>query len=246
MPSPANKSAPIPTGLQPPNSNKKQDKTPRNSPGGNTNPGGRTPRANTNAALPLVPPPDPKALTKKARKAVNVKGNRGKGQSKSGAGGVAVDGDDKDEYGSASGSGSSEEYYDDAPEIGSAPKAQVQMDKLVSAAEDRAANGTLASRPSLIIGRPAPPRLTSLAEPVKISAGYELITNPASKPMLFDSRRGHVARRGSLASSTGFTDESDWCELNMDGIEVPVERAKYAEVLKRAPTATVVVGDARA
>ena len=67
--------------------------------------------------------------------------------------------------------------------------------------------------------------------------------------MLFDSRRGHVARRGSLASSTGFTDESDWCELNMDGIEVPVERAKYAEVLKRAPatpTASAVVGDARA
>ena len=139
MPPPANKTAPIPTGLHPPNANKKKDKTPRNSPG-NTNGGGRTPRANTNAALPLVAPPDPKALTKKARKAVNVKGNRGKGQSKSGAGGVAVDGDDKGE----SDSGSSEEY-DDAPELGSAPKAEVRMEELVRAAEERAANGALAS-----------------------------------------------------------------------------------------------------
>jgi len=66
--------------------------------------------------------------------------------------------------------------------------------------------------------------------------------------MLFDPRRGHVARRGSLASSTGFTDESDWCELNMDGIEVSVPRAKYAEVLKRAPAPATspVVGGARA
>ena len=137
MPSPADKSAPIPTGLHPPSANKKKDKTPRNSPG-NTHPGGHTPRANTNAALPLVPPPDPKVLTKKARKAVNIKGNRGKGQSKSGAGGVAVDG------GQESGSGSSEEF-DDAPEIGSAPKAQVKMGELVSAAEERAAKGALAS-----------------------------------------------------------------------------------------------------
>jgi len=140
MPSPANKSAPIPTGLHPPNTNKK-DKTPRNSPG-STHAGSRTPRANINAALPLVAPPDPKALTKKARKAVNIKGNRGKGQSKSGAGGVAVDGDDKDEH--ESGSGSSEEH-DDAPELESAPKAKVQMGELVSAAEERAANGSLAS-----------------------------------------------------------------------------------------------------
>ena len=86
---------------------------------------------------------------------------------------------------------------------------------------------------------------------MKITAGYELITNPASKPMVFDPRRGHVARRASLASSTGFTDESDWCELNMDGIEVPVQRAKYAEVVKkagaaRAVTAIAVVGGARA
>lgn len=143
MPSPADKSAPISTGLRPPSANKKKDKTPRNSPG-NTHPGGRTPRANTNAALPLVPPPDPRALTKKARKAVNIKGNRGKGQSKSGAGGVAVEGDDKDEYESGSGSGSSEEF-DDAPNIGSGPKAQIQMGELVSAAEERAATGALAS-----------------------------------------------------------------------------------------------------
>lgn len=73
-----------------------------------------------------------------------MKGNRGKGQSKSGAGGVVVDGDDKEEQESGSGSGSSEEY-DDTPEVGSAPKAEVQIDELVRAAEERAANGALAS-----------------------------------------------------------------------------------------------------
>ena len=140
MPSPATKSAPISTGLHAPNANMKKEKTPRNSPGHG---GGRTPRANTNATLPPVVPPDPRALTKKARKAVNVKGNRGKGQSKSGAGGVAVDGDGTEEYENGSSSGSEE--YDDAPELGSALKAKVQMDELVSAAEERAANGALAS-----------------------------------------------------------------------------------------------------
>ena len=143
MPSPANKSAPISTGLHPASANKKKDKTPRNSPSNShAHAGGRTPRANTNAALPLVAPPDPKAFTKKTRKTVNIKGNRGKGQSKSGAGGIAVDGDDKEEP--ESGSGSSEEY-DDTPELGSAPKAEVQMGELVRAAEERAANGVLAS-----------------------------------------------------------------------------------------------------
>lgn len=154
MPSPANKSAPISTGLHPASANKKKDKTPRNSPS-NAHAGGRTPRANTNAVLPLVVPPDPKPFTKKARKTVNIKGNRGKGQSKSGAGGVVVDGDDKEDQESGSGSGSSEEY-DDTPEPGSAPKAEVQMDDLVRAAEERAANGPLASLPSLPLA-PAPP-----------------------------------------------------------------------------------------
>jgi hypothetical protein len=256
MPSPAGKSAPIPTGLRPPSASAKKDKTPRNSPGA-THAGGRTPRANNDAALPLVAPPDPRVLTKKARKVVNIKGNRGKGQSKSGAGGVAVDdNDDKQEH--ESGSGSSEEYDDDVPRFGSAPKAEVQMDELVEAAKERAANGALAS-PVRLASSPTPPGAPDLllapysppsAEPVKLSAGYELITNPASKPMFFfDTRRGHVARRGSLASSTGFTDESDWSELNMGGVEVPVQRAKYAEVLKRAPTApgaSAVVGGARA
>ena len=69
-----------------------------------------------------------------------MRGNRGKGQSKSGAGGVVVDGDDKEEQESGSGSGSSEEY-DDAPEVGSAPAAEVQIDELVRVAEERAANG---------------------------------------------------------------------------------------------------------
>lgn len=154
MPSPANKSAPISTGLHPARANKKKDKTPRNSPS-NAHAGGHTPRANPNAVLPLVAPPDPKAFTKKARKTVNMKGNRGKGQSKSGAGGVAVDGDDKEERESGSGSGSSEEY-DDAPEVGSAPAAEVQMDELVRAAEERAANGALAS-PPLPFVRPTGP-----------------------------------------------------------------------------------------
>lgn len=255
MPSPTNKTAPISTGLHPASANKKKDKTPRNSPS-NAHAGGHTPRANTNALLPLVAPPDPKAFTKKARKTVNIKGNRGKGQSKSGAGGVIVDSNDKEEPGSGGGSdGSSNGEYDDGPELGSAPTAEVQMDELVRAAEERAANGVLASRNPLHSPLPpVGPRLTRLlTEPVKITAGYELITNPASKPMLFDPRRGPVARRASLASSTGFTDESDWCELNMDGIEVPVQRAKYAEVVKKArgaPTAPAaaiaVVGGARA
>ena len=252
MPSPTNKTAPISTGLHPASANKKKDKTPRNSPS-NAHAGGHTPHANTNSLLPLVAPPDPKAFTKKARKTVNIKGNRGKGQSKSGAGGVVVDSNEKEEQGSGGGSdSSSNEEYDDGPEVGSAPTAEVQMDELVRAAEERAANGALASRnPFHSPLPPVGPRLTRLTEPVKITAGYELITNPASKPMLFDPRRGHVARRASLASSTGFTDESDWCELNMEGIDVPVQRAKYAEVVKRArggPTATAiaVVGGARA
>jgi hypothetical protein len=154
MPSPANKSAPIPTGRHPVGANKKKDKTPRNSPN-NAHAGGRTPRANTDTALPLVAPPDPRAFTKKARKGVNIKGNRGKGQSKSGAGGVLVDSDDKDEQ--ESGSGSSEEC-DDAPKFGSAPKAEVQMDELVKAAEERAASGALASPIPLL-------HLTSLPPP---------------------------------------------------------------------------------
>ena len=252
MPSPTNKTAPISTGLHPASANKKKDKTPRNSPS-NAHAGGRTPRANTNADLPLVAPPDPKAFTKKARKTVKIKGNRGKGQSKSGAGGVVVDSNDKEEEGSGSGSeSSSNEENGDAPELGSAATAEVQMDELVRAAEERAANGAIASpNPFHSALPPVGSRLTPLTEPVKITAGYELITNPASKPMLFDPRHGRVARRASLASSTGFTDESDWCELNMDGIEVPVQRAKYAEVVKKAragPTtaAIPVVGGARA
>ena len=162
MPSPANKSAPISTGLHPASANKKKDKTPRNSPS-NAHAGGRTPRAITNAVLPLVVPPDPKPFTKKARKTVNIKGNRGKGQSKSGAGGVVVDGDDKEDQ--ESGSGSSEEY-DDTPEPGSAPKAEVQMDDLVRAAEERAANGPLASPISSFGSSPSPTSPTSRLSPV--------------------------------------------------------------------------------
>jgi hypothetical protein len=163
MPSPANKSAPISTGLHPASANKKKDKTPRNSPS-NVHAGGRTPRANTNTALPFVAPPDPKAFTRKARKTVNIKGNRGKGQSKSGAGGIVVDGDDKEEQedGSGAGTGSSEEY-DDTPELGSAPKAEVKMDELVRAAEERAANGPLASVSHPFLSPHLPPPAVSLS-----------------------------------------------------------------------------------
>jgi hypothetical protein len=84
-----------------------------------------------------------------------------------------------------------------------------------------------------------------------------MITSPAARPIVPFDRfdRARVTRHDSISSSTGFTDESDWenVQFGMDGVDgftrVPTTtsikvtgpKLAYADVVKRpiaSPVAT--------
>lgn len=75
-------------------------------------------------------------------------------------------------------------------------------------------------------------RIVCHSEPHKLSRGYEMITSPASKMVLVEGG-ARLTRHDSVASSTGFTDDSEWENVQFDMEDVPKKRDAYADVVKR-------------
>jgi len=213
MTSPTNKrSNPLAVAARP-SSRTKNNRTPRASPG------------TFNGASSYTPPSSDNPRTKKIAKAVRGGGKGVKTKART------------------VGDGPEAELSGSEDEISDVENEQIihdAVDRVVEGSEGKSVPKSEIDMTSLISG--AKPR----QEPHKLSRGYEMITSPASRMVLpLDNRNPqapHLARHDSVMSSSGFTDDSEWenVQFEMDG-DIPVgKRDAYADVVKRVGSMAIV------